>query len=67
MTIRHLPDFLKYGDKGVGLPRRSPHAHIGKGFPDLPARPLPATRDAYCAQEIAMLEWMAHVDAGRIG
>ena len=68
MPIRLIPDLLTHGDRAMGLPRRHGFAHIiGKGFPELRPKPLPTTHDAGSAHEIAFREWLAHVEAGRMG
>ena len=64
MSLRPLPDFLKRGDRelGLGQPRRrAVHPGlVGSG------EPLP--ENGGTAREVELLrEWLAHVEAGRLG
>lgn len=68
MSIRELPDFLKHGDKALGLPRRPGLRHIiGTAEPDLPPVGAVSCNDPASAGDQVMREWLAHVVAGRIG
>ncbi len=56
--IRHLPDFLKHGDRELGLGRRA----------KAPARaPAPIGGNGDPGLTYAWRDWMRHVDGGRIG
>jgi hypothetical protein len=71
MSLRHLPDFLKQGDKDLAMPRPKPEARlrgmIGTALPDLPPPGDWGSHDAASAQERAAVEWLRHLRAGRIG
>ena len=68
MSIRELPDFLRAGDKALGLPRRAGFRHvIGTAQPDVPPVGVVSGHDPASAGEQAVREWLAHVVAGRIG
>jgi hypothetical protein len=62
MSMRELPDFLKSGDPALTYPRGleyTPNHPKGR-----PREPWPV--DPRSAAEIAVREWMALVDVGRI-
>ena len=68
MSIRELPDFLRAGDKALGMPRRPGFCHIiGTAVPDEPPAGVVSGHDPASAGEQAVLEWLAHLVAGRIG
>ena len=68
MSIRELPDFLRAGDKALGLPRRTGLCHIiGTAQPDEPPVGAVSGHDPASAGDQAVREWLAHVVAGRIG
>ena len=68
MSITELPDFLRAGDKALGLPRRTGLRHIiGTAQPDVPPVGSVSGHDPASAGEQAVREWLAHVVAGRIG
>lgn len=63
MSIRELPDFLKRGDPALTWPR-------GKDYTPLHPRGRPRDpwpEDPRSAAEIAWREWLALVEAGKIG
>ena len=67
MTIRRLDDFLKYGlgsAKDFRPPR--PSARRLEVNDELIAR-LPTPTDDLSRSAVAVLEWIAHLNAGRIG
>ena len=67
MTIRHIDDLLKHGDKDLNLPRPKAHPSMGKGFPEAPPyRPQPS-HDPRKQGQVLWWEWLEHVKAGRIG
>ena len=68
MSIRELPDFLRAGDKVLGLPRRTGFRHIiGTAQLDVPPLGVVSGHDPASAGDQAVREWLAHVVAGRIG
>ena len=68
MSIRELPDFLRAGDKALGMPRRTGLRHIiGTAQPDVPPLGVVSGHDPASAGEQAAREWLTHVAAGRIG
>ena len=68
MSITELPDFLKHGDKALGLPRRAGFRQvIGTAQPDVPPIGAVSCNDPASAGDQAVREWLAHVVAGRIG
>ena len=73
MSIRELPNFLRAGDKALGLPRRTvicptnPEPLEGPAQPDVPPVGAVSGHDPASAGDQAVREWLAHVVAGRIG
>ncbi|GGC18000.1 hypothetical protein GCM10011371_01920 [Novosphingobium marinum] len=67
MTIRPLPDFLKAGDRDLGMPRRKGLAHIiGTAIEQEPPPALDSL-DQPSADRAIVRDWLRHVAAGRIG
>ncbi len=68
MSIREMPDFLRHGDRALGLPRRAGFRHvIGTAQPDVPPVGVVSCYDPASAGDQVVREWLAHVAAGRIG
>ncbi len=74
MSLRPLPDFLLRGDPATALPRLDDDNRMraAMGTPLRHQRrsarvEMPADSAELSPEQRAVLEWMAHVDAGRIG
>ena len=72
--MRILPDFLLHGDKTLAHPRLDPDNQMRAAMGGPLRHELrtarvdrPADSAKLNPEARAMLEWMAHVDAGRIG
>ena len=74
MSLRILPGFLLPGDKALAYPRLDPDNRLRAAM-GVPLRheirtarvDMPAGAAKLSPEGRAVLEWMAHVDAGRIG
>ena len=74
MTLRILPDFLLSGDNHHAHPRPDPDNRMRAAM-GTPLRhqlraarvDIPADHAKLSPEARATLQWMAHVDAGRIG
>ena len=63
MSIRLIPDLLTHGDEALGLPRCRSNWIEPTGKPPRYEGPVEQSH----ADALAVREWLAHVEAGRIG